>query len=639
MSIDTAESGTPLATDASPPPDAAAPGDTGSPGRDEITDVAEEPLEDRNEADGSGDSSGDPEDSPEDLESSDGEEEPWNSGADEGDGARQLVDADDAEERLGTDEPNEPVDDPAEASDWAADRTDTEPSGVDEAEPAVVDNPPVDDDESEGTEDAAPSVSDEPESTVDERDLDADPVAQHAGDPDAGDPGAGQETAEPPAPGDEVGGADSEPPAAVDGAADRAADPQTPDGPDEVPGQEEVPDTQPRDADDDTRSVEPADSAGPDVREPHPPGAESVRIAEPALTDTPSAPPEGTLSRTLSLLDEVLNTQQGADVVGLIDREVFGNADAILRHQLQEGAHLRTADGIPESPLLDPAQKAPIAMRAGGATLEGPTSPTAETESPPGSTLEGEQDAIPQEAGSGITMMDNRDEPPPHEPRPSSSEEPPPPDRPEPGAAPEGGGGGPRRPDGPIRPDAHGLPFRTRAEWRESLHDRFDASRSETSTDSSWNEAREFLAEKIEEAHPHMVGKEAGSATADVGQTLEKQADAVSKEISQDVSTIGDTAEGVPDPGDLAEVTTKIIADAAENPEVVEKLGRLVGSVGKVVHDGSDLPAAATVGTAAVIAAALAANHPDVYHAYLSNTASDFLDYFSHLGYRGRHRG
>lgn len=47
-----------------------------------------------------------------------------------------------------------------------------------------------------------------------------------------------------------------------------------------------------------------------------------------------SSPSQNKLDATVSFIEEVLTTEQGADVIGFIDREVFRNADAISKHRL-----------------------------------------------------------------------------------------------------------------------------------------------------------------------------------------------------------------------------------------------------------------------------------------------------------------
>ncbi|MGH3615214.1 MAG: hypothetical protein ACRDRK_21985 [Pseudonocardia sp.] len=607
MSVDTSEGGPPPIDDApaaGPPESGTSPGD----GSVDDLEVAIDPDDDLEET---GSSSERP-------SSGDGEQ-PWGPHADADDNS-QPVAAEQAEERLnpGAPDADHPaVDEPTVAQNAEPPGGDAgggegslpsaeQGPGHDGAAPPEVDDPRLETPsvsaggEAEAVEDTrASSTTDEPAS--------AEPEVVGPGAPEPDDIGAarGHDKGDPERPTEDAVGTEPEAEHDPEASTDATDDP----GP--VPGVEANGTPAPDDAQDavpDCDSADlieagrPAEADGTTVSEPSDSGEPDAVQSVHHESSEPSTSIQERLERTLSFVDEMLNTQQGANLIGWVDREVFHNAEAIARHA---------------------AAERPTPSAAGDRDVSTPAddiaSATQEHPSPADATIDNAPPSADEPLESPVPTWPEPDEAGPASPDPDI---PVPPREDEP----SGGGHPPRPPDTGRATDP---PNRTRTEWQALLDGRFGATQSKN-TFVDWVP----VAERIKDANLPTSMAELGSATAAAGEAVESNADAVSAKIGSTTGEVFETAAGLTNPAvDVTALATQVTEAITDHPDKVEEFGRRAEDAGNALQDASDVPGVGGVGAVA-LALGFVATYPDVCREYPQMAFHDFVDLFKRILHR-----
>lgn len=565
MSIDAGGGSTPTTTDLppagtdTPPPGApdspagGKPADTHRAPGDEGDDRTEEPLAD---TDDDGDSGGD-------TGGAGGPAEGHR-------GSSTRTEASDTDEvaTAGTpgDAPTEPLP-RSSAPETDPPGTDPKPTEVGATEPVVIGDRTTAPDEVDDR--FEPSTAQPERSTArpeDREETDIQPDAARSGPPAVEDPPAGI----PPEP-----APDGDPPAEPSPPDADVSEPPPPDTRPVAPEPDPSATGEPADVD----SVDPAlmnDQLDPGFDAAHEPLAPQpdgdAADSEPADRPADHADLPGLVDDALSFFDEVLNTQQGADVFGWADREVFGNAEAIQRFQPTDKAKPGPTDSDSDS--VDHGQQTRPAP--GSDTLQRSVDSAQESSVGPIVARSGETE---EQAGAEHADR-SRDPDDPAAPgrRAGTADPTSRPGRPEEGTDPEDGFEG-----------------------------------AELSRD-----AVEAIGRQLQEG----------------GQAIQNRSDQIVQEARQTVEVAGEAVEeSVPGPvGEVAEEAAERLADVADRPDLVRDLGRITEAIGDTLVDLSQSSTGRVAG-AALASVAVALELPAV-----QDKIDDVRDYWSHLGYRGRHR-
>lgn len=638
MSIDTAEGGVPPVADTAPPTDASPPQEAGPPSGDESTDATEERIGDEEGTDEADDRAG----SAEVLRSSDDEEEAWDPDTEDTDDSQAVAAEQTDDDDIGDcGEPTGGEPTGGEPSEQATEETDQSAADVDETKPEA---PSIDDEASQDAGVESPPNTDELDS-ADEQDVDPNAAISDEDRTDPNHDGTGQ--------GLTGNTDDTEPEADTTAQNDdtTSTEREAEENPNQTSASAETagPETDSDNAIDSTRpseTVELAEQQSSD--EPQQLSSEQELSAHHESTEQTEVAFASRLGAAFSFADEMLNTQQGANVIGWVDREVFHNAEAIQKHRLGEAAQPQLGEtferpaSVPPEPRTPEQDDDPLHRPLGGVDVTMPAPPDDDGPERPEES-EDRQDLDRQiirardgneeaEGASPPEPTGDVDEPEPdqtrHEWRAKLNEvtrdatsdqpydrpgKPPDPDTPEPGSP--GRPGPPPHGDGPdgTAPGSKDRPdeFPDEPDDPDDLIDALDMGADAT---RAW-----------------------GVHLQDAGQAIQNQSGAIARTGAEAVESTGDrAAEVAPNPTaeKVIEKASETLADVAEDSsDQVNDIGKIVEGAGKMLEwlaDSAQSPA----GKVGMTAAGIAATSPEVWA-----KIRDVVNYFDHLSYRGKHRG